>query len=343
MIHMQSKDIAKVVAGGLLITAGAIGTVVYVGQNPNKQLSSGTHKQISKKTTTTSSEKKGLIPEISVDKKMREDYSKDTSASKSVSESKAKQASIDESNKELESADKGTVKNIGILPKAARTTAAADDTLPNTGTEKTSENKSSTIRIQYVPTIYKKIGEGLTASEITNSIINADTKESLAKYVTLKGSYIKEVAGTYDMNFIVSMTGIQDFKGSIKVIYGNASSAAVAPQSAVAAQSQQTKAKTISNTASVSAAAFRQAGRINQNGISYTYYNLPMAGIQTIAASKGHTLAVDGDGVWRDEEGYVVVAYGMGEKRFTTIDTPLGMGRVYDSCPAGAADIAVTW
>lgn len=49
------------------------------------------------------------------------------------------------------------------------------------------------------------------------------------------------------------------------------------------------------------------------------------------------------DGVWRDSDGYVIVAssdlpYG------STIDTSLGMGKVYDSgCASGVVDIYVNW
>lgn len=97
------------------------------------------------------------------------------------------------------------------------------------------------------------------------------------------------------------------------------------------------------NSGTYTASQFKSAGVINQNGIRYTYYNLPMGGIQSIASSQGLTLSVRSDGVWVDNFGRVVVAYGMGSMRFSEVSTPLGTGIVLDSCPSNACDIAVTW
>lgn len=124
------------------------------------------------------------------------------------------------------------------------------------------------------------------------------------------------------------------------------SSNAVAPSNPVSrpVTSEPTKpaaqsASSQTNSGSVSAGQFQTQGVIYANGYRYTYYNLPMGGVE---AMHGVTFHDRGDGVLVDPSGYVVVAYGMAGYG-QIIPTPMGTGKVYDHCPEGAVDVAVTW
>ena len=81
---------------------------------------------------------------------------------------------------------------------------------------------------------------------------------------------------------------------------------------------------------------FQELGVIYaDDGTWYTYYN-------DEDAPDGFEGYLDEDGVWRDWEGYIAVAaewWQYGE----LVDTPLGMGRVWDICPSGAIDVWTCW
>lgn len=103
---------------------------------------------------------------------------------------------------------------------------------------------------------------------------------------------------------------------------------------------KQEQASAPASTGSVSGGQFQSMGVIVDGGTRFTYYNLPMGGVEAMHGTSFHNR---GDGVLVDAEGYVVVAYGMSGYG-QIISTPLGQGKVYDHCPTtNTADIAVVF
>lgn len=86
---------------------------------------------------------------------------------------------------------------------------------------------------------------------------------------------------------------------------------------------------------------FQSAGRVIQGGLNYTYYNLDMSGV---ASREGISISADSQGFKRTPDGYIVLAYGMGEHKGEIINTPFGAGKVLDACPSpNTVDVAVAW
>lgn len=82
-------------------------------------------------------------------------------------------------------------------------------------------------------------------------------------------------------------------------------------------------------------------GTTTTGGYRFTYYNLPMGGVESMHGTSFHDR---GDGVLVDPQGLIVLAYGMTADTYgMVIQTPLGTGKVYDHCESGAVDIAVTF
>ena len=87
---------------------------------------------------------------------------------------------------------------------------------------------------------------------------------------------------------------------------------------------------------------FRDAGVIRQNGWRYTWYSEYE---YTGGMAYGGSGIAGDDGVYRDADGYIMVAanrndLGAGD----VIDTPLGQGKVYDTgCSSGTIDIYTRW
>ena len=81
-----------------------------------------------------------------------------------------------------------------------------------------------------------------------------------------------------------------------------------------------------------------QGGVNYYNGRTETYYSSNV--LYHYRTNEWHT---DENGVWRDSEGYVIVAASDLEQG-ELVDTSHGMGKVYDSgCSDGITDIYVSW
>ena len=97
----------------------------------------------------------------------------------------------------------------------------------------------------------------------------------------------------------------------------------------------------MSETASheaVEASDFKDAGVTVQGGTRFTWYSAHEPGGEVDAEC-----SADADGIYRDADGYIVVAsgdLGMGD----VVETPLGDGKVYDRCPTpGVVDVYTDW
>lgn len=78
-----------------------------------------------------------------------------------------------------------------------------------------------------------------------------------------------------------------------------------------------------------------EQGVVRDGGYSYTWYN-------HADAPDGFEGELGDDGIWRDSDGYIAVAYGM-EGYGEVIETPWGEGKVYDHCPGGSVDVWTAW
>lgn len=79
---------------------------------------------------------------------------------------------------------------------------------------------------------------------------------------------------------------------------------------------------------------FKSAGVVCQNGRRYTYYSS-----RALRHYRTGEWTPGADGIYRDSEGFIVVAASDIPQGATT-NTPFGMGKVYDSgCAAGTTDI----
>ena len=89
---------------------------------------------------------------------------------------------------------------------------------------------------------------------------------------------------------------------------------------------------------SVDPSEYRDAGVTVQGGTRYTWDSSHEPGGEVDAECEA-----DADGVFRDSDGYIVVASGdmeMGD----VVETPLGDGKVYDRCPtSGVIDVYTDW
>lgn len=78
-----------------------------------------------------------------------------------------------------------------------------------------------------------------------------------------------------------------------------------------------------------------EQGVVYGDDYTYTWYN-------HADAPDGFEGELGDDGIWRDSEGYIAVAYGM-EGYGDVIETPWGEGKVYDHCPGGSVDVWTAW
>ena len=83
-----------------------------------------------------------------------------------------------------------------------------------------------------------------------------------------------------------------------------------------------------------SASGFKSAGVIYSNGRRYTYYSS-----RVLRHYRTNEWTVGSDGIYRDSDGYIVVAASDMPQGSVT-STPFGDGKVYDSgCAAGTIDV----
>lgn len=103
-------------------------------------------------------------------------------------------------------------------------------------------------------------------------------------------------------------------------------------------KAKQEAEKAKQNPGRYSGATLRNQGVINEGGWRYTWYSS-----RVLHHYRTSEWTADSEGIYRDSDGYVVVACtsrGFG----ATVPTPFGTGKVYDSgCAAGTIDIYVNF
>ena len=88
----------------------------------------------------------------------------------------------------------------------------------------------------------------------------------------------------------------------------------------------------------MSGQAFKRAGVVYANGYRYTWYSS-----RVLHHYRTSEWTPDSNGMYRDSNGYVVVASST-HSQGSTVPTPWGTGKVYDSgCAAGTIDIYVNF
>ena len=82
----------------------------------------------------------------------------------------------------------------------------------------------------------------------------------------------------------------------------------------------------------------------NYNGYEFTWYSekvLPGDGLKELNAN-GRT--VDSDGYVVDADGFIAIASPWGKDEIgTVVETPFGLGRVYDECEDDSYDVYTSW
>lgn len=83
---------------------------------------------------------------------------------------------------------------------------------------------------------------------------------------------------------------------------------------------------------------------VHDGGWRYTWYS-DREQTGPLAYAEGYGGVLGDDGVYRDGEGYVMVAANRSDLgAMDTVDTPYGEGKVYDTgCPAGTIDVYTSW
>lgn len=89
-----------------------------------------------------------------------------------------------------------------------------------------------------------------------------------------------------------------------------------------------------SSTQSSGGNSFKRQGVIHYNGYSFTWYSS-----RVLRHYRTDEWSAGEDGIYRDDEGYVIVS-SSDLSQGSTVDTPFGAGKVYDSgCPSGTIDV----
>ena len=107
---------------------------------------------------------------------------------------------------------------------------------------------------------------------------------------------------------------------------------------------QQEAQQRVTYTPTVDAAQFKEKGRFDYNGYEFTWYSekvLPGDGLKELNAN-GRT--VDSDGYVVDADGFIAIASPWGKDEIgTVVETPFGLGRVYDECEDDSYDVYTSW
>ena len=107
---------------------------------------------------------------------------------------------------------------------------------------------------------------------------------------------------------------------------------------------QQEARQNVTYTPTVDAAQFKEKGVVEAYGKKFTYYSekvLPGDGLKELNAN-GRT--VDSDGYVVDGDGFIAIASPWGKDEIgTVVETPFGLGRVYDVCEDSSYDVYTSW
>ena len=107
---------------------------------------------------------------------------------------------------------------------------------------------------------------------------------------------------------------------------------------------QQDARQNVTYTPTVDADQFKERGVVEAYGKKFTYYSekvLPGDGLKELNAN-GRT--VDSDGYVVDGDGFIAIASPWGVDEIgTVVETPFGLGRVYDECKDNSYDVYTSW